>query len=74
LISKVRDMEVVQVRQEENETRRNRLGASDQEVIAFGQSGSRVGSLCGVAARCQRKTVTDLASQGSVGEKGSRHG
>jgi hypothetical protein len=60
LISKVRDMEVVQVRQEENETKVAQQIGSDQEVIAF--LDGRVQELEAIVQSLQdakEKTVTD---------------
>jgi hypothetical protein len=70
LISKVRDMEVVQVRQEENETKVAQQIGSDQEVIAF--LDGRVQELEAIVQSLQdakEKTVTDLARVKAQSEK-----
>jgi hypothetical protein len=70
LISKVRDMEVVQVRQEENETKVAQQIGSDQEVIAF--LDGRVQELEAIVQSLQdakEKTVTDLQRVKAQSEK-----
>ena len=70
LISKVRDMEIVQVRQEENETKVAQQIGSDQEVIAF--LDGRVQELEAIVQSLQdakEKTVTDLARVKTQSEK-----